>query len=511
MLISTATDSYHLSDNNIIMTDDLPYDVSYILSDVKILRDYLKYVDTNTFKTVYFKVCMLSCVANKKAGELKLLLKYAEQNQILLKDDYNGLFKIAVKNSYCNQNRTILQLLLEKEELLCPPRALQICMLIAIKNTSLPLIHSIIKRGINLQDQPKISSKLIDAAIRANKNKEILKLLVQQPGININVKNSNGNTPCHEAVSNVNMLKILINANAYPDHKNDKGYTPLEIAVLNNREASVKILLEQENVTIPKNILMHQGLIYPKPGFQNTNEIIKAANRRKINIGQSGEALGIAIENKDTGAVKALLNNGADPNMLWSETTNLSFFQRVLVDNKFSRFISVFIENVAEKLNFQSTINNKSVFALVLAKIHTASKLDRLLSIRPDILKQSCEVEGFTWTHYAPNSEIKYLLVSKGIRSCFTDQQQNQRNSYKSACCITCNDHYCSNCTQDMFLFACCGRLVCWLCYSKTKDYIFDSMCFLCIKNKNALASQAMLMLKEKNNQNFIDIFFTSK
>ena len=61
---------------------------------------------------------------------------------------------------------------------------------------------------------------------------------------NINEQDNFGNTPLHEAVDakQINAVKLLLNMAAFPDKKNNKGLTPLDIAKKNEFMEAIPLL-----------------------------------------------------------------------------------------------------------------------------------------------------------------------------------------------------------------------------------------------------------------------------
>ena len=74
---------------------------------------------------------------------------------------------------------------------------------------------------------------------------ERLKVLLAS-GVNVNIKDENGNTPLHHAVSanNQEIVEVLLANGADINIQNKDGATPLYNAVLQHNQAMVKCLLD---------------------------------------------------------------------------------------------------------------------------------------------------------------------------------------------------------------------------------------------------------------------------
>jgi len=74
---------------------------------------------------------------------------------------------------------------------------------------------------------------------------QVLKLLIDA-GADVNIRDEKGHTPIHEAAlhTNIEFMKILIGKRADVNVKDEKGWTPLHWAVSNRHFQVVKLLID---------------------------------------------------------------------------------------------------------------------------------------------------------------------------------------------------------------------------------------------------------------------------
>lgn len=152
---------------------------------------------------------------------------------------------------------------------------------------------------------------------------ERLKVLLAS-GVNVNIKDENGNTPLHHAVSanNQEIVEVLLANGADINIQNKDGATPLYNAVLQNNQAMVKCLLDNAkdaNINIQNKdgaTPLHHAVLVNN---QAMVEVLIAAKGANINIQNNYGAtqLKYAIMGHNTKMIKCLLDNakGADINL----------------------------------------------------------------------------------------------------------------------------------------------------------------------------------------------------
>ena len=76
---------------------------------------------------------------------------------------------------------------------------------------------------------------------------KVVKLLASHECVNVNKSDFGGWTPLHEAATrgNIEMLKILLDANAKLNEKDECGMTPLFTAAQHGRFDALKLLIEE--------------------------------------------------------------------------------------------------------------------------------------------------------------------------------------------------------------------------------------------------------------------------
>ena len=117
----------------------------------------------------------------------------------------------------------------------------------AVKSGSIKIVDILLKNGakpsIDIIDTSQLYSCL-HLAVLNNSNK-IIKLLLDN-GADINIKDSNSQTPLHFAVSKglLKIVKLLIDNNADISVKTKNGQTPLHIATIQDSLDMVKLLIK---------------------------------------------------------------------------------------------------------------------------------------------------------------------------------------------------------------------------------------------------------------------------
>lgn len=107
-----------------------------------------------------------------------------------------------------------------------------------------------VRPDVNVQDEDKAASVLHVAVW--GRNEALVKLLLEQPGINPNLQDLLGRTPLHQAIrrgNNEAIVKLLLEkAEVDPDMMDYRHRTPLYQAVKGQDELIVALLLEQARI-----------------------------------------------------------------------------------------------------------------------------------------------------------------------------------------------------------------------------------------------------------------------
>lgn len=177
---------------------------------------------------------------------------------------------------------------------------------------------------------------LHDAVQRGNESD--VRSLLQNPNININSKDKNGNTPLllagcirDESIYN-SIVKILIENGADVNACN-KEFSPLYHAVFYQRETAVQMLLEEgASIKQPKNLLH----IVARNGAKGVLRLLLADNRctedvinELDDVGRTAAYIAAQEEHKD--CLKMLIAKGADLSrtLLGDETVMDVIFERI--------------------------------------------------------------------------------------------------------------------------------------------------------------------------------------
>jgi ankyrin repeat protein len=158
--------------------------------------------------------------------------------------------------------------------------------------------------------------------IAAEGKEEMINELLQIPGIDINVKNENDETPLHEAAKNnhPSVVKLLASQeNTQVNAKDKQGYTPLSIAIEQRNMMATLFLLQSTKINVNTttkwgNSPLHLAI---QTNSQRTVEelIAKGANINATN-NHGITPLHIATSLGSTKAIALLLAEGANINVM---------------------------------------------------------------------------------------------------------------------------------------------------------------------------------------------------
>lgn len=129
------------------------------------------------------------------------------------------------------------------------------------------IVQELIDRGIDWTAKDDFGRNAVHSAA-INGSHRSLAVLLDLPGIEIDLQDSNGNTPVHDTAGlsfDSPALKLLLSKGAKTDIRNGRGKTPLDTARLKGTRRSVRILREKsaEDFGVPKRSMTSTSLEEP--------------------------------------------------------------------------------------------------------------------------------------------------------------------------------------------------------------------------------------------------------
>ena len=211
---------------------------------------------------------------NKDIVEL-LLDRGADVNKVVRGVEETPLFG-AVKRGFIE----IARLLLDRGAYINASADGQTALRVAVNSQNIPLINLLLDRGADINKADKFGCTPLHKAVDTNKNnkdvielllkygadvnsassyytvlslavkqsfRDIITLLLDHPGIEVDKKASDGRTALHEAVNsqNIPLINLLLDRGADINKAYKCGRTPIQSAVLQNNKDIVELLLDR--------------------------------------------------------------------------------------------------------------------------------------------------------------------------------------------------------------------------------------------------------------------------
>jgi len=255
---------------------------------------------------------MLYAILCGKIGIVKLLIENGVEIKVKGSEFY--LFRAIEKDQ-----KEILDILIKKG---ADPNSIMYdlsVLMYSVKLGKKEIVKMLLKNpniDINLQNSEGFTA-LMFAAL--NGQKEIVQFLLEQPDIEIDIGNKHGFTALMGAIEAdqkeiVEMLLECPDVNI--ERENGFGHTPLTIAVNHNHIGMVEFLLEK-GASIHKKKRIHSTIICAV--LKNNIDMIKLLLKKGVNINEKGmyriTSLDVAIVNGNEDIVKLLLEKGANVNV----------------------------------------------------------------------------------------------------------------------------------------------------------------------------------------------------
>ena len=117
---------------------------------------------------------------------------------------------------------------------------------ISSKYASPDYVNFLIERGASVKINDNYDSTPLHAAAGGNNRKNIMIILLKK-GVDINSKNSEGNTALHQSIfaNRIDNAKALLELGAYINAKNNEGFTPLLLAISFDNVSFVRLFINK--------------------------------------------------------------------------------------------------------------------------------------------------------------------------------------------------------------------------------------------------------------------------
>ncbi|RCK74497.1 MAG: hypothetical protein IGBAC_1445 [Ignavibacteriae bacterium] len=245
---------------------------------------------------------------------IKLLEKRADIN--VYNKDGNSPLLIAIYNKHFD----IVNYLIEKNANTDSRNKIGITPLyLAVEYNNLDLVKNLLSKKVRTNIE-LLDSKMTPLHIAVeNGYIDIIKLLIEN-GANVDVKNSEGDTPLHIALSNNfliqqnEIIKLLIKHSSKINTENNRGYTPLHLAVAKDNQEFVELLLLKKAKT---NVQDTIGITPLHIAANNCNiKIVELLLKNGADINEEDNygwtALHYAAKNGCIDVVRLLIDKGID-------------------------------------------------------------------------------------------------------------------------------------------------------------------------------------------------------
>ena len=189
---------------------------------------------------------------NGYAGVLKALLQFADSAAVEESDEQNTPLQIAVKKKYTDCVDLLLSYNANKDGV---NDHSQTVVHLAVKNRDVTTLRVLRKHKCDINKKDALGdSAVVDAIVRQHSdNMEMLDVILDWPGIDLDFENINGFSPIHIAArkGDLGALKSLLKKDDRLLNKEKRdGYTPLHLAACTDHYQVVQFLLDQPGLNV---------------------------------------------------------------------------------------------------------------------------------------------------------------------------------------------------------------------------------------------------------------------
>lgn len=169
-------------------------------------------------------------------------------------------------------------------------------------------------------------------------SREVAEYLIAK-GACVNDSDSYGHTPLHEAVidGNIQVVQTLINHDADINARCHNGWMPLHWAVWNRHKDAVRLLISKGADVNASVSGCHCTTGWTPSYWTSTSCFLKAAGETKVEIGWT--PLHLAAIQGDAGIIKALLSEGAGPNITVDSLCTPLHWARLMKKNNAAKIL----------------------------------------------------------------------------------------------------------------------------------------------------------------------------
>ena len=202
----------------------------------------------------------------------------------------------------------------------------------AADRDAVDIVHELVRQNINWNAKDDLGRSAIHSAA-INGSDRSLPVLLDLPGVDIDLQDTNGNTPIHDAAGlsfDSSVLELLLNKGARTDICNDRGKIPLDTARAKGTRKNVLLLKEKyaDDFGIPKRSMTGMSMEEPtlsQAAVQGdeaavTSILARYADDKSVNIEERDDWLGrtplqLATDAGHLRIVKKLHQVGANINL----------------------------------------------------------------------------------------------------------------------------------------------------------------------------------------------------
>jgi ankyrin repeat protein len=195
---------------------------------------------------------------------------------------------------------------------------------------------------------PLFAGVLHDAVLALDED-EAVRLL--DKGADINDRDANGETVMHIAtrIGRFSMVKTLLVYDPDLTIENNKGYTPLAIAIHHNHIKSIQALVKIQKRAKTEVRLSELHRVAVLGDVSRLEAVLDEHHQVDAPDAKGRTALQLAAREGHIGAVRFLIGRGANPNHVDKEGRNVLYFARYGGDKHVIEFIEQEIEKRGSK------------------------------------------------------------------------------------------------------------------------------------------------------------------
>lgn len=185
-------------------------------------------------------------------------------------------------------------------------------LILAIKGGDAAVVRGLLRLRANTRIPDRRKRRPLHYAAALYKS-DIISELLEVPGVDVDPRDSNGNTPLHDASSrgNVNAIRKLVAAGADSNARNEEGRCPLELA---SKHGSVRAAEAMAPFCSRRNLTEAFLEAASRGNVDDADVLLDAGAEKDAGLRDGSTALQCGALQSNTGLVRTLLVRKADPN-----------------------------------------------------------------------------------------------------------------------------------------------------------------------------------------------------